>query len=74
MKQSEIIIGNTYLFHTTHVEHRKFMIGNLVKVIVKRNGGEKDPQLPNYSIQNPMKRPIRFKLSNGHYANAGELK
>ncbi len=74
MKQSEVIIGNIYLFYNTCVLHRKFMVGTLVKVIGKRTGGKKYPDFPNYSMHNPGKRPIRFKLNNGHYANAGEIK
>lgn len=74
MKQAEIKTGETYLFYHTCVEHRKFMVGKLVKVVGRRGGGKKYPSLPNYSMQNPGKRPIRFKLENGQYANAGELR
>ncbi len=74
MKQLEIITGNSYLFYGTCVDHRKFMVGSVVKVIGKKGGGMKKPSVPNYSMQNPGKRPIRFKLENGSYANAGELR
>ena len=74
MKLKDVRIGETYLFYNTCVEHRKFMIRNFVKVIDKRGGGKKYPKIPNYSMEGIGKKPIRFKLDNGHYANAGELK
>lgn len=74
MKQSEIKVGESYLFHSTCVEHRKFMEGMVVEVISKRKGKKKYPSFPNYSMQNIGRCPMRLKLNNGENANAGELR
>jgi hypothetical protein len=69
MKQSEVIIGNSYLFKGTDTLHKKDMIGQVVTVI-----GKKSAKTVYKNYLNPKaKTPIRFKLSNGRCANAGEL-
>lgn len=73
MKQEEIKSGESYLFYKTDVAHRKFMEGTIVTVAGSRSGGKKE----NYHggvLTGVGKKPKRFKLTNGSYCNAGELK
>lgn len=76
MKQSEIIIGNEYLFKTTHTEHKKDMINTVVKVVGSVKGRLKKRTRfgGNMSCGTNIKTPTKYKLSNGRYANAAELK
>ena len=72
MKQEEIITGNSYLFASTDRPDKKWMVGTIVIVVGRKKGGKK------ISISNGIpytsKKPMRFKLSNGSYANAANLK
>lgn len=69
MKQNEVKIGESYLFRTTSTEHKKDMIGTIVKVVGSKPGSRKY-----VSWRHPSHRsPKRFKLDNGRWANAGEL-
>ena len=70
MKQSDVVIGNEYLFYTTDTKHKKDMVGSVVKVVGQKKG---KTVYKNYHNQ-AAKTPSRFVLSNGRYANAGELK
>lgn len=71
MKQADVKTGESYLFRCTDTGHRKNMIGTVVKVIGRKRKGKK--QLFNHGMGGIGRPPIRFKLSNGQYANAGEL-
>jgi hypothetical protein len=73
MKQNEIITGNSYLFANTDVEHRKNMIGTIVTVVSRKQGNKK-PNFQGGMLTGIGKKPIRFKLSNGQWANAANLK
>lgn len=73
MKQSDVIIGESYVFKHTTTEHKKDMIGTIVTVVGKRKG-KKTPSKQNGIITGYGNRPTRFKLSNGRFANAGELR
>lgn len=70
MKQAEIQVGGSYLFGRTDVEHRKNMEGIIVTVIQKIKGKSKRFDYRQNGIP---KSPMRFKLSNGQYANAANL-
>lgn len=72
MNQREIKIGESYLFFRTDVAHRKGMEGTIVKVIGQINGGKKKETM--WSNCGGGNKPMRFKLDNGQYCNAGELK
>lgn len=75
MKQTEIKTGESYLFARTDTVHKKDMVGTIVTVTGRRNGGDK----PQYHggvggvFTGTGRKPKRFKLSNGRYANASEL-
>ena len=71
MKENEIIIGESYLFANTDIIHRKNMVGTIVEVVSKVKGNKKKPD---YLGLNGGTKPTRFKLSNGQYANASNLK
>lgn len=64
--------GESYLFYYTDVPHRKFMVGTVVTVRGAKSGSHRaaDQQ----GILSVRRTPKRFKLTNGSYANAGELK
>ena len=69
MKQTEIETGKSYLFANTDVEHRKNMIGQIVKVVGRR---QRSRRYVNYLNTNA-KPPMVFLLSNGQKANAANL-
>lgn len=73
MKQSEIIVGKTYFFHNTDVEHRKSMVGTNVTVVGKKKGKLR-PSSHGGVITGYGNSPIKFKLSNGKYCTAGNLR
>lgn len=73
MKQDDVKTGESYLFYTTDVEHRKSMIGTVVTIASQRQGRKK------FNVQSGIatgikKSPRRFRLTNGQTCNAGELK
>lgn len=70
MKQSEIEIGHSYIFKCTDSLHKKDMIGTIVTIVSKTENNSNNKE---YFKNRRYKKPIRFKLSNGRYANAGEL-
>jgi hypothetical protein len=72
MKQSEIKTGESYLFTRTDVENRKFMEGTIVTVCSSKQRNKK-PNIQSGIITGIGKKPKRFKLTNGHYANAANL-
>jgi hypothetical protein len=74
MKQSEIVTGNEYRFFTPHTEHKKDMNGTIVKVVGRKKGKLKANYQSGIIFTGTGRTPVRFKLSNGRYANAGELK
>lgn len=69
MKQKDIHGGKEYLFALTEFEHKKDMVGTIVKVAERIKGKKKIDYFGTVSYN-----PMRFKLSNGRYANAAELK
>lgn len=69
MREHEVKSGESYLFANTDVEHRKNMVGTIVTVCGVLKGKDKT----HYQHDNG-KKPNRFKLTNGQYANAGNLK
>ena len=72
MKEKDIERGKSYLFKSTDVEHRKFMIGTIVTVSgVKK--GKKCVWYQGGIIPISGRKPKKFKLTNGHYANAANL-
>jgi len=73
MKQADIQVGHEYLFICTDVEHRKDMVGTIVRVIRKRPGRAKTA-LYSGVIPYTAKSPMRIGLSNGRWANAAELR
>lgn len=73
MKEADIKTAENYLFTRTDVEHRKNMEGTIVTVIGKKRGTKK----ANYQggiLTGVGKGTLKFKLSNGQYANAANLK
>ena len=74
MKQKDVLIGKSYLFYYTDSLHKKDMIGSVVTVV----GSESRSRSVNFHAgivpTGISKKPKRYKLSNGRYANAGELK
>lgn len=72
MKQHEVKTGESYLFINTDVEHRKNMIGTIVTVVGRKQGKKK--HITTHGFSSIGKSPIRFKLSNGQYANAANLR
>ncbi len=72
MKQTDVKVGQSYLFYSTCTEHKKDMLGTVVKVISSK--GSKRKVQNQDGILYFGKSPKRFKLDNGRYANAGELK
>ena len=70
MKQNDIIIGNKYLFKCTDTLHKKDMIGKIFTI----KGIKKGKIKKSYWVNQRTKKPNRYLLCNGRYANAGELK
>lgn len=70
MKQSEIKTGETYLFATTEHEHKKDMIGQHVTVEAVRKGKKR---INKHGLSLGI-APPKYKLSNGRYAKAAEMK
>lgn len=73
MKQKDVKRGESYLFHHTDVPHRKFMEGTVVTVSGIKKGKE-TTIIAHGCIPQPARKPTRFKLTNGQYANAGDLR
>ena len=74
MKQDEVKVGESYLFTRTDVEHRKFMEGTIVTVCGSKQGKKKANYHSGVILTGIGKSPKRFKLTNGQYCNAGNLK
>lgn len=73
MRESEIKSGESYLFTGSSIEHRKFMNGTIVTVCGRKSGSVRTRQDCN-GMTFTGRTPKRFKLTNGQYANAGNLK
>jgi len=73
MKQTDVKIGESYVFKCTSHEHKKDMIGTIVTVVGKKKS-KKYPVKQGGILTGYGCKPIRFRLSNGRYANAGELR
>jgi len=71
MKQTDVKKGESYLFGRTDVEHRKFMQGTIVTVSGIKCGSKRI--VSTERGLETKKNPKRFKLTNGHWANAANL-
>ena len=71
MKQKDVKSGESYLFFTTFVEHRKNMLNTVVTVCGRKSGSYKEAI---YNSSGKSKRNKRFLLTNGQYCNASEIK
>jgi len=72
MKQDEIIIGKKYLFlNNGNIEHKK-EFNNKTGIVIKRIKGSSDKKA--YFRNKRGKKPDKFLLDIGVYANAANLK
>lgn len=72
MKQDEIIIGKKYLFlNNGNIEHKK-EFNNKIGTVLKRIKGSADKKA--YFRNKRGKKPDKFLLDIGVYANAANLK
>ena len=72
MKQDEIIIGGKYLFvNNRQIEHKK-EFHNQEAIVIKRVKGKSDTKA--FHRNRRAKKPDRFLLDLGIYANASNLK
>lgn len=71
MKQTDIKTGEKYLFKSTIFDHKKHMVGQ-VFIVVKRIKGKKNTKA--FHRNKRGKKPDKFLLCNGEYANPVELK
>jgi hypothetical protein len=74
VKQSQVKSGDSYLFYRTDVEHRKSMEGTIVTISGSKIGGKKENYHSGILFTGVGRKPKRFKLTNGQWCNAGELK
>lgn len=74
MKQKDIVVGKSYLFYYTDTLHKKDMVGSVVTVVGSKLGSKSINYHSGIVPTGMSKKPKRYKLSNGRYANAGELK
>lgn len=70
MKQNDIIVGNKYFFKCTDILHKKDMIGKIFTIKSIKKGNIKK----HYFVNQRTKKPNKYLLCNGRYANAGELR
>lgn len=70
MKEKEVEIGSSYLFHNTTVIHRKQMIGSIVTICGKKRKG-KGKHLLNGDISGGH---VQFITQDGAKVLASELK
>lgn len=73
MKQADVKSGESYLFTTTDIPHRKFMEGTVVTVCGSKSGKTKANYHSGQLFTGLGRSPKRFKLTNGQYCNAGNL-
>lgn len=72
MRQEEIIIGKKYLFlNNGNIEHKK-EFNNKTGIVIKRIKGRSDKKA--YFRNKRGKKPDKFLLDIGVYANAANLK
>jgi len=72
MKASEIVIGEKYLFiNNGHQEHKK-QFNNQVATVIKRVKGKSNKNA--FHVNKRSKKPDKFLLDIGIYANPANLK
>ena len=72
MKQTEVVVGKRYLFlNNGNIEHKK-EFNNKICTVVKRIKGRSDKKA--YFRNRRGKKPDRFLLDLGIYANVANLK
>ncbi len=74
MKQSEIVIGNSYLFYRTEIVHRKDLIGTIVKIVGKKKRGKGKLQMHSNYLPQITGGYWVYKTDMGRKVNCCELK
>ncbi len=73
MKQTDIKVGNSYLFKDTTIEHRKDLVGTVVIITGKKKRGKGKLYAHACGLPCITGGYVVYKIENGRTVNASEL-